>query len=118
MGVRYKFETSDFKHLASKEDKSSLSGKTNTLTGLGKSEYEEIAQEFINKAVASGKWPELELKNVINAEQMADSGYLFRCKPAIKDPCWSSISYIVYGTYQITNEALENILEGNKTNNL
>ena len=112
MGVRYKYEPKQFKQFLKIEDKFSISGKTNPLVGtLGKQEWEKIAGEFLEKAVREDRWSELEIKDVEDAEMMADIGYLFRCRPFIKNPAWNQSGYIAYGTYDITNEALEAILE-------
>jgi len=112
MGVRYNYEPNQFKIYVPIKDETSLTGKKNFLSGtLGKSEWEDIAGEFLEKAVTKNQWQELEVIRVQEAEMMANAGLLFRCKPFVKDPRWNYEGYVSYGTYQITNEALEAILK-------
>ena len=118
MGVRYKYEPKEFRRFLKVKDDSSITGETSDLgSTLGKSEWEEIAGNFLEKAIDKNEWPELEIKNVEDAEEMADVGYLFRCSPPVKEPEYNKLGWLRAGTYQITNEALENILN-KKENNL
>jgi len=112
MGVLYKYEPKQFEDFLPKEDKGSIDYTNHPLEGMfGKSEYEEIITEFIDKGVKSDKWPELELRDVGVAEKMADVGFLSRCSPVLQDPRSHRLGFIAYGTYMITNESLERVLE-------
>lgn len=106
MGVIYRHKINEFKALISEEYPLSST--------LGKFEYEEIALIFIKEAVKKREWPELEVSPVEIAEKMADLGYLSRCRPPAKSPAWNDLEWLTIGTYQITNEALDIIIERRK----
>jgi len=112
MGVIYKHKPEEFKKYVTLENKTSIAGKTHPLESkFGKFEFEKIVEEFIDTGVKNNKWPELEIKNIEIAERMADIGYLSRCSAPVNDPRPNKMGYLAYGTYMITNEALEQILE-------
>jgi len=102
MGVRYKHKPKDFEKIL-KDDY----GFSST---LGKSEYEEIAKEIIEESVKKGDWVQKKISNVNEAEEMADMGLLFRISPPVKKPRYDECGWLCPGIYEITNEALESIL--------
>ncbi len=101
MAVRYKHQPKDFENILKNNACSST---------LGKSEDEGIAKEIIEESVKKGSWVQKEIRNVDGAEEMADSGLLFRISPPVKKPKYNQFGWLCYGIYEITNEALEMIL--------
>ena len=102
MAVRYEHKPEDFEEIL--KDKNGLSST------LGKFEYEGIAKQIIEESIKKGNWIQKEIKNVNMAEDMADAGLLFRIRSPLKNPRHDECGWVYCGTYEITNEALELIL--------
>lgn len=103
MDIKYRHKPGEFRELISEEYP--------LIDTLGKSEYEQIALQFLKTAVRRRAWPALRITSVHTAEEMADAGYLFRCESPIEVQNWRGVYWQKAGRYQITNEALEAILK-------
>ena len=101
MAVRYKYKPKDFEDILKNDAFAST---------LGKFQYEEIAKEIIEESVKKGDWVQKEIEDVGRAEEMADNGLLFRIRPPVKEPKYDELGWLCCGIYEITNEALEMVL--------
>lgn len=88
-----------------KDFESLMERKSPLLSTLGKSDYEEIAEEIIRQSILRGRWTQIKIDYTGFAEDMVQKGFLKRVKPLTRRPSRGEI-----GIYTITQPALEKIM--------